>query len=299
MTSAIAAIDAETATRALADGCREVGLDPAGATLLRIGSSAVFRLATEPVVVRVGRTLERVQHAVVEVGVSRWLKASGVPAVRAVDVPQPVEVDGRVVTVWESVSDAAYGSTSDLACLIRQLHQVDEPADLELPALAPFDRAFNRLRTVQGMSTDARRFLLDRCERLAAEYDELVYALPAGVVHGDASVGNVLRDDRGQAVLADLDGFAIGAREWDLVLTALYYERLGWHSSEEYAAFVDVYGWDVMTWSGYPVLRDTRELLMVTWLAQNAADNEKVRSELSKRIDTLRTGASRHTWSPF
>jgi len=41
--------------------------------------------------------------------------------------------------------------------------------------------------------------------------------LPRGVIHGDASVGNVIRDTTRHAVLIDLDGFAVGPREWDLV----------------------------------------------------------------------------------
>jgi aminoglycoside phosphotransferase (APT) family kinase protein len=96
----------------------------------------------------------------------------------------------------------------------------------------------------------------------------LTFGLPPGVVHGDASVGNVIRDRDGHPLLADLDGFAVGTREWDLVLTALYYENFGWHTAEEYRTFADTYGYDVMAWSGYPVLRDVREFLMVAWLSQ-------------------------------
>jgi hypothetical protein len=51
------------------------------------------------------------------------------------------------------------------------------------------------------------------------------------------SVGNVLVDAAGQPRLVELDGCAIGPREWDLALTALYYERFGWHTGEEYEAF--------------------------------------------------------------
>jgi Phosphotransferase enzyme family len=91
--------------------------------------------------------------------------------------------------------------------------------------------------------------------------------LIAGTVHGDASVGNVIRDRDGHPLLADLDGFAIGPREWDLVLTALYYENFGWHTAEEYRTFADTYGYDVMAWPGHPVLRDVREFLMVAWEA--------------------------------
>ncbi len=54
------------------------------------------------------------------------------------------------------------------------------------------------------------------------------------MIHGDASVGNVLRDRQGAPVLIDLEGFAIGPREWDLGLTAMYYDSFGWHTRQEY-----------------------------------------------------------------
>jgi aminoglycoside phosphotransferase (APT) family kinase protein len=70
--------------------------------------------------------------------------------------------------------------------------------------------------------------------------------LPQGVIHGDANVGNVLHDSDGNAVVIDLDGFAIGPHEWDLALTAIYYDSFGWHTREEYETFVCVYGFDIM-----------------------------------------------------
>jgi aminoglycoside phosphotransferase (APT) family kinase protein len=119
------------------------------------------------------------------------------------------------------------------------------------------------------------------------------------VIHGDASVGNVLHDGEGQPVVIDLDGFAIGPREWDLVLTAMYYDSFGWHTHEEYEAFVHVYGFDVMAWPGYPVLRDVREFLMVTWLGQKAPGDERVAAEVRKRITALRTGGAKKDWQPY
>ncbi len=223
-----------------------------------------------------------------------------VPAIRALDVAQPVAANGLIVTFWESVNDhEEYGTPLELARLLRQLHALTAPKSLHLPPVEPFTRARWRIEHVRGLSDEDRVFMRQRCEELATAYDTLTYVLPPGVVHGDASVGNVIRDRRGRALFSDLDGFAIGAREWDLVLTALYYENFGWHTAEEYAAFVDTYGYDVMAWSGYPVLRDLREFLMVTWLSQNAAGDPKVAAELAKRIEDLRTGSSRRDWDPF
>ena len=76
--------------------------------------------------------------------------------------------------------------------------------------------------------------------------------------------------------MIDLDGFAIGPREWDLALTAIYYDSFGWHTREEYEDFVRVYGFDIMQWPGYPVMRAVREFLMVTWVIQKAAVEEGV-----------------------
>ena len=97
----------------------------------------------------------------------------------------------------------------------------------------------------------------------------------------------------GTPVLIDLDGFAIGPREWDLVLTAMYYDSFGWHTREEYEDFARVYGYDIRQWPGYPVLREVREFLMVTWVIQKAAAAKKAAAEAAKRITALRTGASR------
>jgi hypothetical protein len=100
-------------------------------------------------------------------------------------------------------------------------------------------------------------------------------------------------------VLIDLDGFAIGPREWDLILTAIYYDSFGWHTRQEYEAFTRVYGFDIMQWPGYQALRSIREFLMVTWVIQKAAESDQVAAEARKRISALRTGASRKDWQPY
>ena len=108
-----------------------------------------------------------------------------------------------------------------------------------------------------------------------------------------------MRDRNGAPVLIDLDGFADGPREWDLVLTAMYYDSFGWHTREEYEDFARAYGYDVRQWEGYPVLREIREFLMVTWLIQKAAAGDAwSATEAAKRITALRTGASRMDWLP-
>ena len=132
--------------------------------------------------------------------------------------------------------------------------------------------------------------------RLEGEYARLEFALVPGVIHGDASIGNVLPDWEGRPVVIDLDDFAVGCREWDLVQTAMYFDSFGWHTRKEHADLVRVYGFDIMQWLGYPVMRTVRELVMTTWVVQKADDSDRMAAGASKRIAALRSGASRRDW---
>jgi thiamine kinase-like enzyme len=220
--------------------------------------------------------------------------------VRALDVAQPVVVDGSAATFWEAISDGeSYAPLPQVAELIKRLHSLVPPPDLKLPDFEPFGAICSRLAASTWLGDDDAEFLSERTHRVQALYGDLNFSLPRGVIHGDANVGNVLQDDDGRPVLIDLDSFAIGPREWDLVQTAMFYDRFGWHTRSEYNAFVAIYGFDIMSWPGYPVLRDIRELHMVTWLTQNANTDHEVAVEAAKRIDALRTGASRRDWKPY
>jgi aminoglycoside phosphotransferase (APT) family kinase protein len=168
-----------------------------------------------------------------------------------------------------------------------------------LPELRPFENAGQRIASSDWLNPDDRGFMTSELARLQAAYTQLEFALPHGVIHGDASIGNVLSDPGGHPVVIDLDDFATAPREWDLIQTAIYYDRFGWHTREEYETFSKVYGYDIMQWPGYPTLADIREFIMATWVIQKAGENEKMSAEARKRVDTLRTGASRKDWLPF
>jgi hypothetical protein len=287
--------------RTLDAACAAAGLDAGGAELMRLGENAIFRLRSVPLVARIARTVDYLPDVETEVAAARWLESAGFPAVRlAGPAVQPVVADGRVVTFWELVSEGAeYGTAGELAVLLRRLHGLEPPASLVLPELRPFARVDGRIAGAD-LAGDDREFLWGRLAELRAAYAGLEFVLPAGPVHGDANVGNVIRRaSDGVAVLIDLDGFASGPREWDLMLTAMYFERFGWHTEREYAEFVAGYGFDVLGWPGYPVLRSVRELLMVAWLAQNTREDPRIAAEAAKRIGDLRAGDGRRDWAPF
>jgi hypothetical protein len=269
------------------------GLDTSRAELETRGEIAVYTLRGLWAEARVMRTTDCLPGVITEVAVAKWLESAGFPAVRlAGPSDQPIVAAGRVVTFWaaEFAEGARYGTLADLGSLLRRLHDLDPPSSLVLPELQPFAGAEARISSAR-LPQDDREFLLGRLDDLRDRYAQLEFVLPPGPVHGNPSVDSVLPllwD--GSAVLVGLDGFATGPREWDLVLTATYYERFGWHTDDEYAEFAADYGFDVTSWPGYIVLRNVRELILLTWLAQNSWHMPEIQAEVRGRIADLRAG---------
>lgn len=293
---------AEEGLAVLGRACETVGLSAEGARLLRLGSNAVYRLRC-PVVVRIACAGTSAATARRALEVARWLESVDYPAVRALNVTQPVITGGHLVTYWQAVCDTRAGqqhaSIDQVAQVIARLHRLTPPEDLPLPPLDPFAKVDKRIAEGRWLSADDRSWMTTELARLRAEYACLDFALPEGVIHGDASIGNVLRGYHGNPVVIDLDDFAVGPREWDLIQTAIYYDRFGWHTSEEYEAFTLAYGRDLMRWSGYPLLATIQEFILTTWIASKAAEDERASAEARKRINALRTGSSRKDWNPF
>jgi aminoglycoside phosphotransferase (APT) family kinase protein len=299
MTLADQTFDAAYAESVLREACAIAQLDTPRIDLVRLGDHAVFRLDGGVLISRVGRGADRIPSVEREVSVARWLAAESYPAARlATAARQPVVVGGCPVTFWEGVGDGeTYASTREMGALLRQLHELPTPP-FHLPELRPFDKVTARLERA-AIPRRTRVYLSALATELEDAYRRLTFALPAGAVHGDFNVGNVLRDAEGHAKVIDLDGFATGPREWDLMQTAMYFDSFGWHTEDEYASFAASYGFDVREWDGYATLRSVRELLMVTWLSQNAASDPRSAAEVEKRVATMRSGGSRREWAPF
>src|ERR1017187_5597040 len=133
-------LDEAHAYALLAQACGIAGLNSDGARLVRIGSNAVYHLS-EPVVVRISRDDANLERARRTVAVARWLERVGSPAVRAIDVDQPIEIDGHAITFWQSISEDGQqdANVGEVAKVFAELHRLDAPRDLHLPVLAPFD----------------------------------------------------------------------------------------------------------------------------------------------------------------
>ncbi len=285
----------------MAAACQSAKLDARGAELIRFGENALFRLASDPVIVRVARSARYLPSVRNEVAVSRWLAREGFPAGRVVeDLEQPVLVDGHPVTFWHLINEGDRKPTyGELGAVLRDLHSLPLPAGLELPPYDVFGRSELRIEQARGVSDDDREFLRERHETLRQEVTKLCFDSAKGPVHGDAHRQNLMVDDRDRVILIDFEGFSFDHPEWDLMVTAVEHHSLRWQTEKQYADFVKSYGRDLRDWPGFKTVRGIQEFHMTTWLMQNAAENTKVAEEYARRIASLRDDDSPRNWRPW
>ena len=297
--SEVASFGEATASRVLERACARAGFEGSGAELLRLGENAIFRLAGDATVVRVGRSLEHWDDACKEVAVARWLAEREIAAVSALPLEQPLEVDGHPVTFWQYL-DGRRGrpdDVRDLADVLRQVHDLPKPAEFVLPRENPLERVEARIARAR-VPEDDQAFLRSLLEELSSALRNLRFALDECVIHGDAHVQNLMVTAEGPQLI-DFERVAWGQPEWDLAVTATEYVTAQFWTTDEYEAFVDSYGFDVMDWSGFPVLRRVQELKMTTWLMQNVDESADIRAEYENRMEAIRAGGPRGAWTPF
>jgi len=265
--------------------------------VLRVGENAAVLLPAGGVLAKVVSDVSSAEEIRWELSISQWLAQVGVPVVRPVTIT-PVTANGCVVALWEYLPDAGPADLTTLARCLRQLHAVSLPTRPLLGPVRPFARFDDRLASASTLSVDDRSFLVKLRDRLAEQWDRARFHLPECVVHGDAHMDNLLKTTEGRLAFVDLEGVAIGHPEWDLTLTALYYE-CGWFTTSQYDEFATAYGYDVRTGESWATLRGIRMLRMTTWLAQTAADFPERETQLRHRIASLRDGSAPAGWTGF
>lgn len=277
----------------LAAAGRKAGIAVGPAELLRDGSHALFTVS-DGVVARVGRAGSRAR-ARSELEVSAWLAASGVPVVEAVSgVEQPTLVDDRPVTWWRELPPHRPATPVELGAVLQTIHRLPIPSMPHLPPLDPFADFAERIANASVLPAGDRSWLRDHLMDLHNRWQHLPPGKPICVVHGDAWQGNVAVPDQGEPVVLDLEHFAIGPPEWDLIAMAVDrtdFERV---DQAEYRAFVDAYGgYDVTTWPGYRTLADILELRWVCFALAKASTNPRAADQARHRIACLRGGLPR------
>jgi aminoglycoside phosphotransferase (APT) family kinase protein len=284
-------------TEALAGVCAVAGLDPVGATLIKCTANAVFQLASAPVVVRIGASTALRHRVEKVVHVATWLAEHDVPAVRLLPgVPQPVQFDGYVATVWEAVPAGGKRPRGrDLGKLLRRIHDLPQPASW-LPAWRPL--ADVQARIGEGDLDDADlAFLQDRYDDVADQLSRLEFPSAPSLVHGDAHLGNLIPSPSGP-VLCDFDSSSYGPPEWDLTPLAVGVVRFG-EPAGRYRELARTYGIDVTRWSGFSVLRAVRELKLITSVLPIIGSRPEVRAELFRRMADVRSGNTSARWARY
>jgi hypothetical protein len=206
---------------------REHGVACDEAALLAAGSNALVHLKPAPVVARV-MTGTAVLHDDVErwlsreVAVAAFLAERTDLAVAPTDLlaPGPHQQDGLWMTLWKFVSHDAHAAPPEpreLGRSLRELHVAlaDFPGDL-----APLSEIGDWLGSLIAQLRPSPSLTEQDIGWLGVKLDALTPAvfessLPAQALHGDASVGNLLRTDSG-LVWNDLEDVCHGPVAWDV-----------------------------------------------------------------------------------
>lgn len=287
----------QDARRAAAAMCELAGLRGSDLELLRFGSNAVFGI-DEAHVLRVMRPTTSEADVRREIDLVREFVRLDIPAVRLADIPeQPLRALNCLGTVWERLEAPDHSDLhSQLGQLVRLFHH--RTPELRVPLepwrqLASSDRRLTERR--DHYAPDDVAMLTRWSKRIANELHQVKPALPAGVIHGQAEIGNVLFR-AGHPVLIDFEQVSTGPREWDLVHTAVVVTRFG-RPEQCYRDFADAYGFDVRRWDGYETHRRLWELCATTWLMQHDHGGHKVAREIEVRLGTWRDDNPATQWS--
>ncbi len=70
-------------------------------------------------------------------------------------------------------------------------------------------------------------------------------------------------------------------------------------SPAEHRAFAHAYGWDITSWSGWPILRDIRELQLVTSVLDRLAGRPQVAAQLAHRLRSFLKGDRATEWTRY
>ena len=284
---------------ALREVCQIVGADPTDARLLHQRSNTVYLLPRDDLVVRLAPdTPLRRARAQTCIQVTRWLTAQPEPiALEPAAGAQPVLAAGAVATVWPHRPTTPPPALEDLAAPLRHLHALPAPP-FPLPRYQPLQRLveavdLDQQRPHPAVADDDRSWLLDRAHALVDTFTTTAFPLGEGLVHTDAHSENLVRDTDGQWLLIDWDNACLGPRELDL-LTGIPDH---FHEPEaDRKRFLTGYGYDLLKWPGWILLRDITELHALGAYIRLAPTKPAAAAELHHRIRSLRAGDRSARW---
>lgn len=270
--------------------CQEAGLVADEAELIKYTNNAVYRLPSQGVVVRFGAGDLASQRADHVAQIATWLEANDAPAVRlARGLTQPVLFENYSATIWEALEGVnPHWTGTELAEPLLGWHKLTPPPGLK--HWDPFSSARSRLAMADGLPADDHAWLTQQWSEAEAEYRSLLPDLEIGLLHGDAYIGNLLREPSGSFVFCDFDGTSIGPLAYDLVVAAVSALRFG--AVRDHEALAATYGVDVTRLNSWPVLRRIRELVLVTSVITDLRHRPEIAEIHAHRLATLRSSAN-------
>ena len=276
----------------------QIGTEADDVKLLRLTNNAVYALPSAGVVIRITRSTVLHDRVIKTVQLGRWFDEVDAPTIRlAGPRSQPITVQGLWATVWHYVpSTSPPVTTDDLGRVLQEFHRLGLPP-FALPAWDPIGDARLRLRDAEGLQPAHFDALTSWCDRLEPRIDELRSHADATLVHGDAHLGNLLRNDHGRVLLCDFDPTCIGPWQADLVAVPVGEARF--HRPGGHAKLSASYGYDVTTDPDWPVLREARELKMVVAAVPLLASSGKIAEEFENRLLSILRQDFDARWTPF
>lgn len=289
----------EAAMRAaLARIAARLNADLRGAHLLHLANNAVFALPAAGLVVRITRSHTLHARAYKNVALGTWFAAVDAPTIRlADDIDQPVADANLLATVWRwTPPTPPRPDAADLGTAVRRFHALGPPP-FELPRWDPVGDARTRLADAEELDDADRDYLLAWCDRLEPELAAFAAAEDRSLIHGDAHEANLLRAANGTALLCDFDSTTTGPWQVDLVPAAV--KEIRFPATGGHKMLAAAYGHDVTADPAWPLLRQARELKMITAAVPLLTSAPGVATQFRLRLDCIRTGDTNTHWTPF
>jgi hypothetical protein len=270
------------------------------ARLLHLHSNASFALPSAGLVVRIATNPAALERVRASIAITRWLAGLGFPCVIPADIDdQPLVIDGHVVSIWRYVptADSPAPTGADIGRVLHALHAQDDPPAPLRQLDDPFASVAAALdEAPDSMPETSRDWLAERISWLRGQWSAMNFPLPAGLIHGDAHIGNLMRTAGGEVILGDWDHVAIGPREWDVVQIHYMQRRFGRAGDGGIEAFSAAYGRDIRGWPGLETLIAIREITGLSPYIRSARDKPFSGQQLAYRLRTLRDGDTSARW---